>query len=74
MFITLGCKQMQTKIWRFGLYRMTPLNKKDSTEKQIRQIARQLKANGAVISQIAENIEDKKGKKNQRVAINPGLN
>jgi hypothetical protein len=53
---------------------MTPLNKNDSTEKQIRQITRQLKANGAIISQIAENIEEKKGKKAPQVAVNPSLN
>jgi len=53
---------------------MTPLNKKDSTEKQIRQITRKLKANGALISQIAENIEDKKSKKAPGVAVNPSLN
>jgi len=53
---------------------MTPLNKNDSTEKQIRQIAKQLKANGTVINQIAEDIADKKGKKAPRVTINPNLN
>jgi hypothetical protein len=53
---------------------MAQLNKKDSTEKQIRQIAKQLKANGAIISEIAENIEDRKVKKAPRAAINPNLN
>ena len=53
---------------------MTSLNKKDSTEKQIRQIAKQLKANGAIISEIAENIEDKKIKKATRATIDPNLN
>jgi hypothetical protein len=73
-FITMGCKQIQTKIWHCGLCNMAPLNKKDSTEKQIRQITKQLKANGAVISEIAENIEEKKGKKAPGGAINPSLN
>ena len=53
---------------------MAPLNKKDSTEKQIRQIAKQLKANGAIISEIAKNIADEKGKKAPRAIINPNLN
>ena len=53
---------------------MTPINKNDSTEKKIRQIAKQLKANGAVINQIGEDIADKKGKKAPVVAINPSLN
>jgi hypothetical protein len=53
---------------------MAPLNKYDSTEKQIRQITKQLKANGAIISQIAENIEDKKIKKAPRAIIDPNLN
>jgi len=42
---------------------MAPLNKKDSTEKQIKQIAKQLKTNGAIISEIAEDLKKKKGKK-----------
>jgi len=53
---------------------MAPLNKKDSTEKQIRQITKQLKANGAIINEIAENIEDKKIKKATRATIDPNLN
>jgi len=74
-FITLSCKQIKTKYWCCCLVViMTPLNKKDSTEKQIRQIAKQLKANGAIISKIAENIEDKKSKRAPRVAVNPSLN
>ena len=66
--------KIQTKIWHCGLCSMIPLNKNDSTEKKIRQIAKQLKANGAVINQIAEDIADKKGKKAPVVAINPSLN
>ena len=74
-FITLGCKQIKTKYWCCCLVvTMTPLNKKDSTEKQIRQITKQLKANGAIINEIAESIEDKKGKKTRRFAVNPSLN
>ena len=55
-------------------FSMAPLNKKDSTEKQIRQIAKQLKENGAIINEIAENIADKKQKKAPRPTINSSLN
>ena len=50
---------------------MARLNKKDSTEKQIKQIAKQLKANGAIISEIAEDLKNKKGKKSQVVVKLP---
>jgi len=53
---------------------MAQLNKKDSTEKQIKQIASELKKNGTIINQIAENIERKKSKKAAQPAINPSLN
>ena len=52
---------------------MASLNKKDSTEKQIRQIAKQLKANGAIISEIAEDLKKKKGKK-APLSILPRIN
>ena len=52
---------------------MARLNKKDSTEKQIKQIAKQLKANGAIISEIAEDLKNKKGKKAPALA-SPRIN